>query len=259
MSMQVYTPKTGDLAKQSPREQFMELAQKQLIPPKRDGSDPDPMELEWFVGWCNARGLNPVSGDVWTMRERPTDDAPEGRLITQATIQGLRVIAQQSRFGVGGCRIQWSGDGEKWLDVWLSNENPAAARCEMRRGDGAGPFVAVVTWRERAQPKSASWRNQGAHMLGKCAEAAALRMVCPDVCGTIYTPDEMPRAEKSEVVELQRSKAADEFREVWDTTQQTLKEMGLELMPEPGNLARARQLVEEAGRRISDAIGHDDT
>jgi hypothetical protein len=214
----------------------VELAKRQLMP---EGSTD--LELEWFGAWCKARGLDPISGDVWAMKSG-------GKLVIQATIQGLRAIAEQSG-GIKSTHIEWSADGEVWVGAWVRDERPAAARVTITTMDDR-IFQGVAVYRERAQ-KGPTWEKMASHMLAKVAEADALRRAFPRVCGSIYTPDEMPPTEPVQVKSPRVS--ADELRDRWDNTQQVLKELGLSLMPEPGNVARAKELLEDADRRIEEA------
>jgi hypothetical protein len=198
------------------------------------------LELEWFGAWCKARGLDPISGDVWAMKSG-------GKLVIQATIQGLRAIAAQSG-GIKSTHIEWSADGETWLGAWVREERPAAARVTITTMDDR-IFQGVAVYRERAQ-KGPTWEKMASHMLAKVAEADALRRAFPTACGSIYTPDEMP----TEPVQVKAQRiSADELRAKWDEIQTVLKELGLELMPEPGNVARAKELMADADRRIEEA------
>jgi hypothetical protein len=84
--------------------------------------------------------------------------------------------------------------------VWLSKEPPAAAKVTVLR-NGA-PYSAVALFSEYAQTTkdgnlTQMWRDKGALMIAKCAEALALRKAFPQDLSGIYTAEEMAQADNS--------------------------------------------------------------
>jgi hypothetical protein len=108
----------------------------------------------------------------------------------QVSIDGLRLVAQRSRKRFQQVGPQWTADGEKWLDVWLSEKPPAAARVGIRQQGFPEPTWSVATWREFVQTQdeydsrgnktgrkvlAPFWEKMGPHMLAKTAEGLALK------------------------------------------------------------------------------------
>ena len=108
----------------------------------------------------------------------------------QVSIDGLRLIAQRSRKRFQQVGPEWTADGKTWLDVWLDEKPPAAARVGIRQLGFPEPTWSVATWRECAQTQTIYdaqgnatnrtklapfWEKMGAHMLAKTAEGLALK------------------------------------------------------------------------------------
>jgi len=108
----------------------------------------------------------------------------------QISVDGLRLIAQRARRRFRQVGPQWTADGRTWVDVWLPNNNPAAARVGIQFPEFREPTWSVATWREFAQwadeydtrgvrtgqkVLAPFWQRMPAHMLAKTAESLALR------------------------------------------------------------------------------------
>lgn len=160
---------------------------------------PEP-EARLFLEKCNAYGLNPLVGEIyisarWNGKDRRND------FVTEATIDGLRVIASRSGCSNGQEGPFWCGPDGVWKDVWLSADLPAAAKVSVFRQGETHPYTGVATFQEFAQyfndKQSGSknlnrtWQAMPAHMIAKCAESLALRKAFPDFLGSLYTTEEM--------------------------------------------------------------------
>lgn len=112
----------------------------------------------------------------------------------QVSIDGLRLIAQRSRAYAGATAYLYTGDGKDWTEVWLSLDPPAAAKVGVKKRGGEW-FWAVATWAEWKQEVdeydskgnktggkklAPFWEAKPAHMLGKTAEAIALKRAFPE-------------------------------------------------------------------------------
>jgi hypothetical protein len=108
----------------------------------------------------------------------------------QISIDGLRLVAQRSRKRFQQVGPQWTADGKEWVDVWLFNDPPAAARVGIRQLGFPEPTWSVATWREFSQWQdeydargnktgrkvlAPFWEKMGPHMLAKTAEGLALK------------------------------------------------------------------------------------
>jgi hypothetical protein len=113
-------------------------------------------------------------------------DSKLGRevMTPQVSIDGLRLVAQRSRKVFQQVGPQWTADGKEWLDVWLADGPPAAARVGIRQRGFSEPTWSTALWKEWVQygkdergnrTLAPFWSKMGAHMLAKTAEGMALK------------------------------------------------------------------------------------
>lgn len=145
--------------------------------------------LDQLLHVCQHTGLDPWARQIYLRVQA-------GRGSMQASIDGLRLVAQRAA-RADGCRLsyrptEWCGPDGQWRDIWLADEPPAAARITVTIGDSAYP--AVARWAEYGTDRG-MWRKMPALMLGKVAEALALRRSCPADLSGLYTHEEMTQAE----------------------------------------------------------------
>ena len=96
------------------------------------------VDLALFLSYAQRTGLDPFSRQIY-MIERG------GRFTIQASIDGLRVIAQRSGEYFGQTAPMWCGEDGVWSDVWLSSTPPAAAKIGVWRKNFQEATVAVAT------------------------------------------------------------------------------------------------------------------
>jgi hypothetical protein len=98
----------------------------------------------------------------------------------------LRLIAARTREYAGCDGYEYDTETEK---------HPNKASCTVYRlvQGQRMPFTATVRWEERNKGRD-NWVSQPYHMLGKCAESAALRQAFPEECGGLYSEDELGEA-----------------------------------------------------------------
>lgn len=152
-------------------------------------------ELRLFAQVCAKTGLDPFSRQIYAIK-RNDRNAPGGKKMSiQVSIDGFRVVAERSREYEGQTPKQWCGPDAKWVDLWLNDEPPVAARAGVWRRGFREPLYMVALWKDYAQDSSPMWKKMGAHMLAKCAEAQALRAAFPADLSGLYTSDEMAQAD----------------------------------------------------------------
>jgi phage recombination protein Bet len=156
-------------------------------------------ELALFMNVCARTGLDPFTKQIYSIRRRSQVDGQwVEKQETQVGIDGFRLVGHRAGLdGMDG--PQWCGKDRVWLDVWLEATPPLAARVAVYRRGCSRPFTAVARWVSYAQTTrdgspAKFWRNMPDLMLGKVAEALALRRAFPAELSGLYIPEEMDQA-----------------------------------------------------------------
>ena len=162
--------------------------EKQLAALKQLGlSNAPKADLAVFLHYAQRTGLDPFARQLY-MIERG------GRYTIQASIDGLRIVAQRSNEYAGQVGPFWCGDDGEWTDVWLDSKPPVAAKVGVMRKGFNEPLWAVAKF-DSYNANTPIWRKMPDTMIAKCAEALALRKAFPNDLSGIYTTEEMEQAE----------------------------------------------------------------
>src|SRR5579872_1185640 len=145
-------------------------------------------QFRLFVEVCKFSGLNPFARQIYAV-------VRQNQMTIQTSIDGYRLLAERSGKYAGQIGPQWCGKDGKWLDVWLDDAPPAAARIGIIRRDFDQPIWGVAKYKSYVQESSPTWRKMPDVMLAKCAEALALRKAFPAEMSGIYTKEEMEQAD----------------------------------------------------------------
>jgi phage recombination protein Bet len=149
-------------------------------------------ELALFAQICSRTRLDPFRHQIWATwigKEKK-------RFQPLVGIEGFRAIAQRSGQYAGQLPVEWCGPDGEWVDVWTSNDAPAAARAAVLRKDWTQPMVAVALFSEYTTGQG-RWTTARAFQIGKCAEALALRKSFTEDLSGLYTDDELDQLDQT--------------------------------------------------------------
>ena len=146
-------------------------------------------EFEMLIYHAKRTGLDPLSRQIYCIKSKD-------KVSIQATIDGFRVIANRTGLYAGQTPVMWCDASGQWADVWLGSGYPAAAKVGVYSKEFVEPLYAIARWDTYAQKSydgklKYNWAKMPDLMLGKCAEALALRKAFPQELSNIYTDDEM--------------------------------------------------------------------
>ncbi len=147
-----------------------------------------PEQFKLFIEVCKHYSLNPFARQIYAV-------VRGGQMTIQTSIDGYRLLAERSGKYAGQIGPEWCGPDGQWVDVWLKDEPPAAARIGVLRKDFEKPTWGIAKYKSYVQPSGPLWAKMPDVMLAKCAESLALRKAFPAEMAGIYTKEEMDQAD----------------------------------------------------------------
>jgi phage recombination protein Bet len=162
-------------------------AQVQLV---REHVAPDlnDSELKYFLEVSASIGLNPLRRQVYAMKRG-------GRISIQTGIDGYRAIAHRTG-EMAGCpepEYQYDENGSLVSAKVIVYRTVSGNRCEFSHR----AFWAEYCQTARNGAPTSMWAKMPHTMLGKCAEACALRKAFPEELTGVYTAEEMQQADNT--------------------------------------------------------------
>ena len=164
-------------------------------------------ELRLFIQVCKGANLNPFLKQVHLVPRWDSREGKEVRAI-QVSIDGFRSIAESSGAYAGNDDPVF--DGEQEIEYMVGREKKEKKKLTIPTKATATvykivegqryPFNATARWSEYypGEKMGFQWHIRPYLMLGKCAEALALRKAFPKLLSGMYAQEEIERG--SEVV-----------------------------------------------------------
>jgi phage recombination protein Bet len=138
-------------------------------------------ELQLFLYTAKKTGLDPLARQIYAIKRA-------GKMTIQTGIDGYRLIADRTR--------QLAGISDYVFDSEEAKFPNKATVTVYKIIDGlVREFTASARWSEYSQGNSPMWQKMPYLMLGKCAEALALRKAFPADLSGVYTTEEMGQAD----------------------------------------------------------------
>lgn len=149
------------------------------------------VELRYFASVCQARGLNPIAGQIVPVRR-------QSRMVIQVTIHGLRAIADATGCYAPGPLTTFATDADGQL--------VSATASVLKYAQGTWHVVSEVAAFEEyceytldrqtgERRPQALWATKPRVMLAKCSEALALRRAFPVQLGGLYVDAELAQSD----------------------------------------------------------------
>lgn len=165
----------------------VELIKRMVAPTATDD------ELALFLYQAQRTGLDPLARQI-VFNKFNSKNGPKMSIIT--SIDGYRLCADRTGKYAGNDDPTFEGEIER-----IKAPERASVTVYKLVGGIRCPFTATARWSEYypGDDKGFMWKKMPYLMLGKCAEALALRKAFPAELSGIYTDTEMEQAQESYV------------------------------------------------------------
>lgn len=189
------------------------------------------LELRLFLHQAQRTGLDPFSGQIFCVK-RHNNRTERDEMTIQTGIDGYRLVADRTGVYAGNDDYEFDDPAKqpKWAKAPVY-KMVAGVRC---------PFSAAARW-DQYYPGDGKqgfmWRRMPHLMLGKCAEALALRKAFPADLSGVYIAEELNQADGAAPSALPPKRTNDSQQEPKTRGQRATAEL-----PEP--LARLKRLLE---------------
>jgi len=145
------------------------------------------LEFNLFLHACKRTGLDPLMKQIYAIK-RLNRKTNKEEMSIQTGIDGYRLIADRTGGYAGSDEPTYIIAEDKLPDV-------ASVTVYKLVGGIRCPFSSSARWAEYYSDSSPMWKKMPFLMLGKCAEALALRKAFPAELSGVYTHEEMNQAD----------------------------------------------------------------
>ena len=203
-------------------------------------------EFALFVSACKRTGLSPEAKQIYAVK-RWDPDLKKEVLGIQTGIDGLRLVAERSKNYSHQEGPFWCGADGRWVDVWLEDDPPVAAKVAVFKKDCEHPTWGIAKYSSFVQTRRDGtvvkvWSKQPDNMLAKCAEAQALRKAFPQECSGLYVQEEVVKDREDDLLIGVQQKLIHEFQKYGVTRRDLEQAMGRDIHDfEDKHIAIARQ------------------
>ena len=173
----------------------LDLIKRTVLKPANRRATDD--ELALLAHQAERTGLDPLARQIYGIYRFDKRVGAEVMTI-QTGIDGFRAIAQRSGRYLGQTPVFWADGDLNWTEVWMKPGNPLAAKVGVYMKGRDEPTWAVAKF-SSYNAGGPLWKSMPDQMIGKCAEALALRKAFPAELSGLYIPEEMEQADQPEV------------------------------------------------------------
>lgn len=174
---------------------YLDLVKTQIMGVDAKGNARPDDDLLLFLYVAKRTGLDPLTKQIYAIYRWDSRQGKEVMTI-QSSIDGMRLVAQRTQGYAGQDDVVFTpvDESTKW-------PTKASVTVHKLMGGQRVPFTASARWNEYVQTNSKTgmptimWSKMPYLMLGKCAEALALRKAFPNELSGIYTPEEMAQSQ----------------------------------------------------------------
>lgn len=159
------------------------------------------IEMDVFMGAAHRYGLNPLANQIYP-QIRNDGKTGDRAMVIATGIDGYRTLADRT-----GC---YAGNDDPVFDDPDGPPKKATVTVYKVVGGVRCPFSATARWDQYVPNEKMAfmWRKMPHLMLGKVAEALALRKAFPAAMSGIYTTEEMEQAGPTINIEAEASSPA---------------------------------------------------
>lgn len=181
---------------ESPRVYF-ELLKNQIMGTDKAGKARPDEDLYYFMYVAKRTGLDPMVKQIYPVYRWDTRIGAD-KMTIQVGIDGMRLVAERTGKYAGSSDVVFDAEDQ-------THPNKATVTVYKMIDGQKVETVATARWTEYAQTTHDGklmglWAKMPYLMLGKCAEALALRKAFPNELSGIYTTEEMAQSETTNSV-----------------------------------------------------------